>query len=128
MIPAAATVASVAPNASLHRFDAYRLALAFRAHVVRWLPLRRVELSDHLDRASASTTPSLRGGRRMASDEAISPSFQRARRAQGGPAAINLATTPLHAAAPLNASPFSICLISKPLPSKAYRHEPSWSA
>ena len=43
-----------APTASLHRFDAYRLALAFRAHVVRWLPLRRAELSDQLDRASLS--------------------------------------------------------------------------
>ena len=52
--PAAAPVASVAPAASLHRFDAYRLALAFRAHVVRWLPLKRAELSDQLDRASIS--------------------------------------------------------------------------
>ncbi len=55
MNPVATTVASVAPAASLHRFDAYRLALAFRAHVVRWLPLRRVELSDQLDRASISS-------------------------------------------------------------------------
>jgi four helix bundle protein len=39
---------------SLHRFDAYRLALAFRQHVVRWLPLRRAEVSDQLDRASIS--------------------------------------------------------------------------
>ena len=54
MKPAAAPVASVAPGASLHRFDAYRLALAFRAHVVRWLPLKRTELSDQLDRASLS--------------------------------------------------------------------------
>jgi four helix bundle protein len=54
MIPAAAPVASLAPTASLHRFDAYRLALAFRAHVVRWLPLKRSELSDQLDRASIS--------------------------------------------------------------------------
>ena len=54
MNPAAAPVASVAPAASLHRFDAYRLALAFRAHVVRWLPLKRAELSDQLDRASIS--------------------------------------------------------------------------
>ena len=54
MNPAAASVASLAPIASLHRFDAYRLALAFRAHVVRWLPLKRVELSDQLDRASLS--------------------------------------------------------------------------
>jgi len=54
MNPAAATVASLAPIASLHRFDAYRLALAFRAHVVRWLPIKRVELSDQLDRASLS--------------------------------------------------------------------------
>jgi four helix bundle protein len=54
MIPAATPVASLAPTASLHRFDAYRLALAFRAHVVRWLPLKRAELSDQLDRASIS--------------------------------------------------------------------------
>lgn len=42
------------PVPSLHRFDAYRLALEFRRHVVRWLPLRRAELSDQLDRASIS--------------------------------------------------------------------------
>ena len=54
MNPAATSVASLAPGASLHRFDAYRLALAFRAHVVRWLPLKRAELSDQLDRASLS--------------------------------------------------------------------------
>ena len=54
MNPADAGVASLAPIASLHRFDAYRLALAFRSHVVRWLPLKRAELSDQLDRASLS--------------------------------------------------------------------------
>ena len=54
MIPAAAPVASAAPGASLHRFDAYRLALTFRRHVVGWLPLKRAELSDQLDRASLS--------------------------------------------------------------------------
>jgi len=54
MNPAATPVASLAPTASLHRFDAYRLALAFRSHVVRWLPLKRAELSDQLDRASIS--------------------------------------------------------------------------
>jgi four helix bundle protein len=54
MNPAAAPVASLAPTASLHRFDAYRLALALRAQVVRWLPLKRAELSDQLDRASIS--------------------------------------------------------------------------
>jgi four helix bundle protein len=54
MNPAPAPVASLAPTASLHRFDAYRLAIAFRAHVVRWLPLKRTELSDQLDRASIS--------------------------------------------------------------------------
>lgn len=54
MIPTAAPDASLAPTASLHRFDAYRLALAFRAQVVRWLPLKRAELSDQLDRASLS--------------------------------------------------------------------------
>ncbi len=54
MNPTAAPVTRPAPTASLHRFDAYRLALAFRAHVVRWLPLKRAELSDQLDRASLS--------------------------------------------------------------------------
>jgi len=42
------------PVPSLHRFDAYRLALDFRRIVVRWLPLHRTELSDQLDRASIS--------------------------------------------------------------------------
>ena len=42
------------PTTTLHRFDVYRLALEFRTHVVRWLPLRRAELSDQLDRASIS--------------------------------------------------------------------------
>ena len=42
------------PTPSLHKFDAYLLALQFRRHVVRWLPLRRTELSDQLDRASIS--------------------------------------------------------------------------
>jgi len=42
------------PAPSLHRFDAYTLALRFRRIVVRWLPLRRSELSDQLDRASIS--------------------------------------------------------------------------
>ncbi len=62
MNPAAATVASLAPTASLHRFDAYRLALAFRSHVVRWLPLRRAELSDQLDRASLSVALNIAEG------------------------------------------------------------------
>ena len=59
---AAATVATVTPAASLHRFDAYRLALSFRAHVVRWLPLKRVELSDQLDRASISAVLNIAEG------------------------------------------------------------------
>ena len=42
------------PTTTLHRLDAYRLAVEFRAHVVSWLPLRRAELSDQLDRASIS--------------------------------------------------------------------------
>jgi len=42
------------PAPSLHRFDAYRLAVDFRRIVVPWLPLRRSELSDQLDRASIS--------------------------------------------------------------------------
>ena len=42
------------PAPSLHRFDAYLLALSFRRIVVPWLPLRRAELSDQLDRASIS--------------------------------------------------------------------------
>ncbi len=62
MIPAAPPVASLAPTASLHRFDAYRLALAFRARVVRWLPLKRAELSDQLDRASISAVLNLAEG------------------------------------------------------------------
>lgn len=40
---------------SLHCFDAYRLALDFRGIVVKWLPLKRAELSDQLDRASISS-------------------------------------------------------------------------
>ena len=42
------------PTPSLHKFDAYLLALQFRRLVVRWLPLRRTELSDQMDRASIS--------------------------------------------------------------------------
>src|SRR5262245_57281304 len=42
------------PTTTLHRLDVYRLAVEFRAAVVRWLPLRRAELSDQLDRASIS--------------------------------------------------------------------------
>ncbi len=62
MIPASVPVASVAPAAPLHRFDAYRLALGFRAHVVRWLPLKRAELSDQLDRASLSAALNIAEG------------------------------------------------------------------
>ena len=59
------------PAASLHRFDAYRLALAFRAHVVRWLPLKRAELSDQLDRASISAVLNLaEGAGRVGRDQA----------------------------------------------------------
>ena len=47
---------------SLHRFDAYRLAVDFRRIVVRWLPLRRSELSDQLDRASISVPLNLAEG------------------------------------------------------------------
>ena len=47
---------------SLHRFDAYRLALDFRRHVVRWLPLKRAELSDQLDRASISVALNIAEG------------------------------------------------------------------
>lgn len=47
---------------SLHRFDAYRLALDFRRIVVRWLPLRRTELSDQLDRASISVALNIAEG------------------------------------------------------------------
>ena len=71
MNPAATPVASLAPAASLHRFDAYRLALAFRAHVVRWLPLKRAELSDQLDRASISAVLNLaEGAGRVGRDQA----------------------------------------------------------
>ncbi len=62
MIPAAAPVASLAPATSLHRFDAYRLALGFRADVIRWLPLKRAELSDQLDRASLSVALNIAEG------------------------------------------------------------------
>ena len=61
-MPTAAPVTCPAPTASLHRFDAYRLALAFRAHVVRWLPLKRAELSDQLDRASLSAALNIAEG------------------------------------------------------------------
>ena len=61
-MPTTAPVTCVAPTASLHRFDAYRLALAFRAHVVRWLPLKRAELSDQLDRASLSVALNIAEG------------------------------------------------------------------
>lgn len=47
---------------SLHRLDAYQLSLQFRKHVVRLLPLRRVELSDQLDRASISVCLNLAEG------------------------------------------------------------------
>jgi four helix bundle protein len=47
---------------SLHRFDAYRLALDFRRIVVKWLPLKRVELSDQLDRASLSAALNIAEG------------------------------------------------------------------
>ena len=71
MNPAAAPVASLAPTASLHRFDAYRLALAFRSHVVRWLPLKRAELSDQLDRASLSVPLNVaEGAGRVGRDQA----------------------------------------------------------
>jgi len=39
---------------ALHRFDAYRLSVEFRRIVVTWLPLKRAELSNQLDRASLS--------------------------------------------------------------------------
>ena len=42
-------------TSSLHRFDAYRHAIDFRRTVVQWLPLKRTELSDQLDRASISS-------------------------------------------------------------------------
>lgn len=61
MNPAAAPVASVAPAASLHRFDAYRIALAFRAHVVRWLSLKRAEFSDQC--VGDTSGPLFPGGR-----------------------------------------------------------------
>ena len=61
-MPTAAPVTCLAPTASLHRFDAYRLALAFRSQVVRWLPLKRAELSDQLDRASLSAALNIAEG------------------------------------------------------------------
>jgi len=62
MNPTTAPETCGAPTASLHRFDAYRLALVFRAHVVRWLPLKRAELSDQLDRASLSVALNIAEG------------------------------------------------------------------
>lgn len=47
---------------SLHRLDAYQLSLQFRKHVVGVLPLRRLELSDQLDRASISVCLNLAEG------------------------------------------------------------------
>jgi four helix bundle protein len=47
---------------SLHRFHAYTLAVGFRRIVVRWLPLRRTELSDQLDRASISVPLNVAAG------------------------------------------------------------------
>jgi len=49
-------------TSSLHRFDAYRLALEFRRSVVAWLPLKRAELSDQLDRASISAVLNIAEG------------------------------------------------------------------
>ena len=77
MIPAVAPVASVPPAAPLHRFDAYRLALAFRAHVVRWLPLKRAELSDQLDRASISAVLNVAGRSRLERMEKHSESIRK---------------------------------------------------
>lgn len=47
---------------SLHRFDAYCLAVDFRRYVVAWLPLKRAELSDQLDRASISVALNIAEG------------------------------------------------------------------
>jgi four helix bundle protein len=49
-------------TSSLHRFDAYRHAIDFRRFVVAWLPLKRAELSDQLDRASISTVLNIAEG------------------------------------------------------------------
>ena len=53
-LPKGPSPVNVPETPSLHRFDTYRVALEFRRHVMRWLPLRRTELSDQLDRASIS--------------------------------------------------------------------------
>jgi four helix bundle protein len=47
---------------SLHRFDAYRLSIDFRRIVVTWLPLKRAELSNQLDRASLSVSLNIAEG------------------------------------------------------------------
>src|SRR5262245_19436556 len=49
-------------TSSLHRFDAYRHAVDFRRSVVQWLPLKRAELSDQLDRASISAVLNIAEG------------------------------------------------------------------
>ena len=50
------------PTPSLHRFHAYQLALQLRRSVLRWLPLKRAELSDQLDRASLSVALNIAEG------------------------------------------------------------------
>ena len=47
---------------SLHNFHAYRLALDFRREVLTLLPMKRVELSDQLDRASISVALNIAEG------------------------------------------------------------------
>jgi four helix bundle protein len=46
------------------------VTLAFRQHVVRWLPLRRAELSDQLDRASISVPLNVGEGAGMSTPRA----------------------------------------------------------
>lgn len=47
---------------SLWRLDAYRIAIEFRRIVLTWLPLRRTELSDQIDRASISVVLNIAEG------------------------------------------------------------------
>ena len=56
------TITTPPASNPLFRYDAYRPAVGARSHVVRWLPLKRAELSDQLDRASISVALNIAEG------------------------------------------------------------------